>query len=374
MKSILSHVFFDNTIQSYLQSLALIGGIFLLRSLLSHLLAVIIARIVKTKNPPFNKQRFDALVITPIEFFLMVSGILIGLGRLNFPEVLNFNIYHTSFHAAVEAVAKGVLVGAFIWLCNRLMSYVSELLHEKATQSADRTDDQLIVFFRDFFRVLLWIIGFLLILKFSFGFPLSNVLTGLSIVGAALALAFRESLENLIASFIIFFDKPFTIGDLIEVEKVTGTIEKIGLRSTRIRTNEKTYTTVPNKKMVDSVLNNLSLRTQRNVSTVLELDLETPAESIAALVVAIEQLLIHDDIEEANVFFSDTGKTAHTVQIDYFANMQLSIKAFFALRQHINLALLKLLKQHQVQLARADANIVIAKKETAAPAPTNQPI
>ena len=86
MKSILSHVFFDNTIQSYLQSLALIGGIFLLRSLLSHLLAVIIARVVKTKNPPFNKQRFDALVITPIEFFLMVSASSLGLVGLTFPK------------------------------------------------------------------------------------------------------------------------------------------------------------------------------------------------------------------------------------------------------------------------------------------------
>ncbi|TAD83164.1 MAG: hypothetical protein EAY75_15250 [Bacteroidetes bacterium] len=374
MKAILSHVFLDNTLQSYLISLALIAGIFLFRSLLSHFLAGFIARIVRTKNPPFNKARFDALVISPTQFFLMVLVVIIAVARLNFPDVLNVDLYRTSVHEALEAVAKGVLVGSFVWLCNRLMSYVSELLHEKATQSADRTDDQLIVFFRDFFRVLLWIIGFLLILKFSFGFPLSTVLTGLSIVGAALALAFRESLENLIASFIIFFDKPFTIGDLIEVEKVTGNIEKIGLRSTRIRTTEKTYTTVPNKKMVDSVLNNLTLRTQRNVATVLELDLETPAESIARLVASIDQLLQHKDIEDANVFFSDTGKAAHTVQIDYFVATEVTIKAFFGLRQFINLALLDLLKQHNIQLAKADANIVIAQKEVPPPPPTASPI
>ncbi len=68
-----------------------------------------------------------------------------------------------------------------------------------------------------------------------------DLLTGLGIVGVALALSARESLENLIASFIIFFDKPFVIGDVLKVQNVTGTVERIGFRSTRLRTTEKTY-------------------------------------------------------------------------------------------------------------------------------------
>ncbi len=76
-------------------------------------------------------------------------------------------------------------------------------------------------------------------------------------------MATRESLENLIASFIIFFDKPFMVGDLVKVQSITGTVEKIGLRSTRIRTDQKTYVTMPNKQMVDSIMDNLSLRAPR---------------------------------------------------------------------------------------------------------------
>ena len=96
--------------------------------------------------------------------------------------------------------------------------------------------------------------------RFVLNFNISNLITGLSIITAAVALATRESLENLIASFIIFFDKPFTMGDLVKVENITGNVERIGLRSTRIRTDQKTFITVPNKKMVDSILDNLSLR------------------------------------------------------------------------------------------------------------------
>jgi MscS family membrane protein len=89
-----------------------------------------------------------------------------------------------------------------------------------------------------------------MILHFAFNLDVGSFLTGLSIVGAAVALSLRESLENLIASFVIFFDKPFTTGDVVKVQGITGTVEKIGLRSTRIRTEQKTYVTVPNKQMV----------------------------------------------------------------------------------------------------------------------------
>src|SRR6478609_10892106 len=98
----------------------------------------------------------------------------------------------------------------------------------------------------------------MLLLRFTFHYDISKLVTGLSIVGAAIALATKESLENLIASFIIFFDKPFTTGDLVKVQNITGNVERIGLRSTRLRTGDKSYVTVPNKQMVDSILDNIS--------------------------------------------------------------------------------------------------------------------
>ena len=152
---------------------------------------------------------------------------------------------------------------AFIGLLLRIIDFIAIILEKKANLTSDQSDNQLIIFFKDFFKVILVIIGIIMIIKFAFDRNIGSLLTGLSIVGAAIALALRESLENLIASFIIFFDKPFTIGDLVKVQNITGSVEKIGLRSTRIRTDQKTYVTVPNKQMVDSLLDNLSLRSQR---------------------------------------------------------------------------------------------------------------
>ena len=92
-----------------------------------------------------------------------------------------------------------------------MIDFIAIVLEARALKTNDQTDNQLMVFFRDFLKVILGIIGGLLVLHFAFNYNVSSLLTGLSIVGAAIALALRESLENLIASFVIFFDKPFTV-------------------------------------------------------------------------------------------------------------------------------------------------------------------
>ncbi|MGR9922062.1 mechanosensitive ion channel family protein, partial [Escherichia coli] len=92
--------------------------------------------------------------------------------------------------------------------------------------------------------------------------------------------------------FIIFFDKPFTVGDLVKVNGFSGTVEKIGLRSTRIRTLEKTFISVPNKQMVDTIVDNISLRTQRKAELKVEIDINANSQSITNLLSAIKQKLV----------------------------------------------------------------------------------
>ena len=86
---------------------------------------------------------------------------------------------------------------------------------------------------------------------------------------------------------------------------------------------------MPNKKMVDSILDNQSLRTQRNVSTRIEISLKTPTESIAAYITGIEQLLHQPTIIDSNVFLADTGVHASVIQVEYFVEMDVPIKDFF---------------------------------------------
>jgi len=364
MKEILNYTFLDNTVEAYLYVLGTIVLIFLIKRLVSKFLASKLLGII-TKQRSAKRTAFLNLVIKPIEKFLLVFIAYTALDRLYFPNELKIKFFHEhiSTEYIVNIIAVTVIVVVFIRLCIRILEFIAQILKEKAIQTDDKSDNQLIVFFNDFFKVLLIIIGILLVIKFGFDKNITTVLTGLSIVGAAVALSMRESLENLIASFIIFFDKPFITGDTVKVQNFTGVIEKIGLRSTRIRTEQKTYITVPNKQMVDTIIDNISLRTQRKVELRLEIGLSTLADQLKAVSAAIKNLLQQkNDIESFYVYVMDTGKTAHVVAVDYFTIMPQTINDFNSLREEVNIEVIGLLEKMNIELAGTNTNIVVSNK------------
>jgi MscS family membrane protein len=242
----------------------------------------------------------------------------------------------------------------------RGIDYIAMVMERKANLTPDLSDNQLVVFFKDFVKVLLIILGLLMMLRFAFNQDITKILAGLSLAGAAIALAARESLENLIASFIIYFDKPFSAGDLLKVNNITGTVERIGLRSTRIRTVEKTYVTVPNKQMVDSVVDNLSLRSQRRVELKLELDLKTNAAQINGLLEGVHKILAVSKIIQQSVLLSDISADAYLVICEYYTDT-IAINEFNELKQSVNLKVIGLMEDLGIEIAGAGKDIRVRK-------------
>lgn len=362
MENLLQQKFLDNTIESYLYVLGTILLILLVKRLISKYLAKLLYKIVAKAAKNIARQSFLDLVVQPLDVFLVLIISIITLDKLRFPAALDFTIYHITFKQLIDSLATATLIVVFIWLCLRVIEFIAMILEEKANLTKDQTDNQLIVFFKDFFKVILVIVGILLILRFSFNKNIGNLLTGLSIVGAAVALATRESMENLIASFIIFFDKPFITGDLVKVNNFTGNIEKIGLRSTRIRTTDKTFISVPNKQMVDTIVDNITLRTQRKAELRLEISLSATAQQLRTLLPAVRTVLQKPEIEHTIVYLMDTGKTAHIIAVDYFTSMQQSIEEFNSLREAVNLELIELLEKSGIELAAANTDVIVRSK------------
>lgn len=213
-------------------------------------------------------------------------------------------------------------------------------------------------------------------MKAVFNQSVGYLLTSLSIVGAALALSAKESLENLIASFIIFFDKPFFVGDTVKVNSVTGSVERIGLRSTRIRTADKTLVTVPNKQMVDSIVDNWSMRSARRAEIRLELSDKTPAEKVNALIDSIKKMLEEkkqSGINNYTSFLFEFNKNGPVVFIEYFTAPN-TMTEFNATKQSVNLALMQLVKENGVEMATNSSNITIVSSDHDSDAPKSNPI
>lgn len=340
----------QNTLLSYVLVTGIIVLVWLCRKFLSSIIAGWLFKRISRVWTTVEKAPFIALVLIPLERFVLVLVLMITLYRLQFPPELNFSVYIFEARDILHCIGKLLLITAFTSLLLRVIDFAAMLLEQRASRTPDLSDNQLIVFFKDFFKVILVILSLLMILRFAFGFDVGGLVTGLSIVGAAIALALRESLENLIASFIIFFDKPFITGDIVKVNAITGTVEKIGLRSTRIRTEQKTYVTVPNKQMVDTILDNLSLRSQRRADIKLELSVAATPAQLQGLIEAIRSLLQKRPIEHYQVILSDIRAGAVWVEADYYT-APLPIGEFNALREAINLEVLALVHQHGIEWA-----------------------
>lgn len=299
------------------------------------------------------------LLVQPLEVFLVLFVTLITLDKLNFPGAFHFTIHKMTSEEIVDSIGSCIVITTFIWMLLRFIDFIATTMQDnEAHLSNSGAQTKMISFFKDFFKVLIILLGVILIIRFAFNKDVTKLLAGLSIVGAAIALAAKESLENLIASFIIFFDKPFHIGDSVKVLNITGSVEKIGLRSTRIRTDQKTFVTVPNKQMVDSVLDNITLRSQRRADLRLEISFEASAAAMQEVVNGIKTILNQSQVISSTVTFNDIVQNAYILTIEYYTDV-IASDEFNQVKQSVNIEILKLLEDKKVELAGKDTRVIV---------------
>lgn len=360
MNNVLDKVILGNPIQNYFILAMVLLFVSMIKRYLSQWLAGLLFKEVRKWAPDIGQNEFADLLLRPLEYFFLLVAFMLTIDHLNFPPELNIVVYNGySLKAVLTKVLELTLTISIIWIILRVIDFMSLMISKSADILHDKTDNQFIVFFRDFFKAIIFIFGAIAFIRILFGAALVNkIIAGLGIGAAALALAAKESIENLICSFIIFFDKPFRVGDTVRVDAIQGAVEKIGLRSTRIRTVDKTFVTVPNKKMVDSILDNISLRTQQRALMRLEVAGDTNADSLLQVLQDIKNLLQqHDKVAENFIVnLNDFTKDTYVIQIIYLTNVIEGV-AYNGLRNELNLGFIKILERRNVKLASTKVEI-----------------
>jgi MscS family membrane protein len=256
------------------------------------------------------------------------------------------------------------MVVTVTWIILRVIDFFGLVLSHRAAANESKTDDQIVPFIKDAAKVLISIFSLFFILGAIFQLNVASLIAGLGIGGLAVALAAKESLENLLGSFTIFLDKPFTVGDLIKVGSLEGTVEKIGFRSTRIRTAEKSYVTVPNKKMVDSELDNLSMRMQRLVKFNMALSYGTKTEQVKKILHDIKTYLDNNSIiikDETIIRLHNFNETGINILVSYFVDT-LEYKVYLNVREEINFKIMEIVEIHGSNFAHTTLDMLINKK------------
>jgi len=155
------------------------------------------------------------------------------------------------------------------------------------------------------------------------GADLIPLLAGLGVGGLAVALAAQRTFANLIGSLILFVNKPARVGDFLRYGDQIGTVESIGLLSTRIRSLERTLVTVPNAQFSEMQLDNFTARDQRLFTTTLQLRYETTPEQMRYVLASLRELLLGHPMvtpEPARVRFSSFG--AYSKDVEVFAYLR----------------------------------------------------
>jgi MscS family membrane protein len=192
--------------------------------------------------------------------------------------------------SAVEIVSTAVMFLAFAWLAWRLAPVVAEAIIASPHVARESVDAHLI----RLTARLLGILGALTLLSIGadrLGIPVYGIVAGLGVGGLAVALAAQPTLENLIAGLNLFADRPLRVGDRCKLGDTLGTVEAIGIRSTRVRTRDRTVTTIPNGALAKMSIANQSRRDRMLVDTKIGLRYETTPDRLRAILAALHALL-----------------------------------------------------------------------------------
>jgi len=350
MQEVLNRTFLDNSFRDYLMVFGFILSVLILRKVASKKITRLIFYAFRKMGRKINEKEFFDLVLASLENFIFFSATYVALNSLNFPREFGFRIMKIKSDVLLDRMASGILIYFFFHTLLRVTDYLAIVMEKKARATEDYSDDQLIIFFREFLKVILIIVCILVMIRYVFNQDITKLLAGLSIVGAAIALAAKESIENLIASFIIFFDRPFTVGDSLKIQQVSGTVEKIGLRSTRVRTIDGTYITIPNKQMVDSVVDNFSLRNKCRFELLLALDPRATVDQLKQLLKEMDEKLVYPELATKTILLSEIRIDAYIITIECISGV-INTTDLNLLRQNVNVQVLELLEKNGIAVA-----------------------
>lgn len=274
---------------------------------------------------------------------------------MSYPSFIDEN-----FQSIFSKIFALFLIYAVYKIFIKVIDYIGLILKQRAAETENKMDDQLIPFAIEIGRILVVIFALFFVLGNVFDINITALATGLGIGGIAIAMASKESLENLLGSFTIFFDRPFTVGDVVKVGTVTGLVEKVGFRSTRIKTFDKSVVTVPNKKMIDAELDNLGLRPVRRVKFHIGLTYDTSTEQIKNIVSDIQEMInSHEKTnEEGKVRFQEFGASSLDIMVLYYVNSP-KWEDLIDVKEDVNYKIMDIVKKHNSDFAFPSTSVYL---------------
>ena len=330
----------------------------LLAAVVSWFLTVFVVRLLGTvvaftKTTIDDKMRVEAA--GPIRLAIAVLLFRTGL------VPLGLGVKATEF---ISSLLSALFIVAVTWLLLRVTNVLSSVVEERLVGRGEVGAMGLVPPGRKFVKAIVVIFAFVAILS-NFGFNVAALLAGLGVGGIAVALAAQRTIENLFGGIVLYTDQPVRVGDFCRFGDKLGTIEEIGIRSTRIRTLDHTVITVPNAKFSNMELDNITARERIRLLAVVTVRYETTPDQLRYILVEIRKLLYsHERVisDTPRVRFINFGAYSLDIEVVTYINTT-DWAEFLGIREDIFLRIMDIIKASGTGFAFPSQTLYMGKDD-----------
>ncbi len=344
--------------------IALLAGLFF-AGLLSRLVRKFVVPLIGPVTGRLTQYQDESLVeslVGPLQGLIVLAFIQYTVSVISLPLLARL---------VWSAIRSKLIILLAAWLFMRLVRIFSELARRRM-ESGGRTDTTAVVLlFQRTINALAVFVAVALLL-YSAGYNVTAMLAGLGVGGIAIALAAQKTLENLFGGISVIFDKPIRVGDTCSIGDRVGVVEDIGLRSTRMRTQERTVLTIPNGQLSSMTLENFALRDKIWLNHVFSLRPETTAAQLQQVVSGLrKQLADHEMIETETARANFTKCGASSLNIEIFAYVLTpSYERFLEIQEAFLLQALALIEATGAETALPSQLLYLARAKGGSPGST----
>ena len=313
-------LYYGNSLRDWGISLLIIVGALIINKLISIINRRVVRRIAERSRTRIDDLLSEALE-PPILLGVMLIAVWISLGRLD----LGVKFHHFLRNAYEVLVTLNIT-----WLFARVFARMTELILIKSDGSATtrlNISTHLIPLIKRGILIVVWTIGIIMALH-NVGVTVTTLMGTLGIGGMAFALASQDTIKNIFGGITIFTDQMFQIGDIIRIGDTEGTVVDVGLRSTRLRTYDHRLVILPNSKLIDAVVTNISSEPGRPIVIDLGLTCDTSPEKMRQAMAILSSIddRVHG-VEPGSIIASFVA----------FADSSLTIRLIYFIRKSANI-------------------------------------
>jgi small-conductance mechanosensitive channel len=274
-------------------------------------------------------------------YFLSAAAVLVGARFLALPPTAESYLATAFILVALAQLGVWGTTGVNLWIQRQI---------ERHRARADAASVSTMRALGIAAKVVLWTIVAITVLD-QLGVNITALVTGLGIGGVALALAVQNILGDLLAALSIVFDKPFDVGDFIVVDEVQGTVEHIGLKTTRLRSISGEQVIVSNGDLLRSRIRNFKRMLERRVVFTTDVAHDTPPEVVAKIPATIREVVTtQQPVRFDRSHFSTYTDSALRIETVYYV-LDPDYTRFLDIQQTINLELLRRFNADKIRLA-----------------------